>query len=339
MITYIVRRIALMIPILFGVTVIIFIVSHSLPTDPVLAVIGEQAAEHPAIVQAYREKWGLDKPLPVQYVTYVGNLIHGDLGISINSHRPVADDLRDYLPATIELASAAVLISVLVSIPLGILAATRRGTAVDVLIRTFTLIGVSMPIFWLALFALDIFYLRLGFAPGIGRLDVTAAPPPTVTGLYTVDSLLAGQFATFVDALRHLALPSLVLASWSTGLLTRITRTSMLAILHQDFLRTARSKGASEAYVIWRHAFGNAVIPVMTVVGLAYGDLLSGAVMTETIFSWPGIGRYAYQAATLADFPAIMGVALIVAFTYLMVNLIIDVAYGIIDPRVRAAMS
>ncbi len=339
MITYVVRRLVLMVPILFGVTVIIFIVSHSLPTDPVLAVIGEQAAEHPAIVQAYREKWGLDKPLPVQYLTYVGNLIHGDLGISINSHRPVGDDLRDYLPATVELASTAVLLSVLVSVPLGILAATRRGTAVDVLIRTFTLIGVSMPIFWLALIALDIFYLRLGFAPGIGRLDVTAVPPPTVTGLYTVDSLLAGQFDTFVDALRHLALPSLVLASWSTGLLTRITRTSMLAILHQDFLRTARSKGASEPYVIWRHAFGNAVIPVVTVVGLAYGDLLSGAVMTETIFSWPGIGRYAYQAATLADFPAIMGVALIVAFTYLVVNLIIDVVYGIIDPRVRAAMS
>ncbi|TAN31999.1 ABC transporter permease [bacterium] len=328
-----------MIPILFGVTVIIFIVSHSLPTDPVLAVIGEQASEHPAIVQAYRERWGLDRPLPFQYVTYVTNLLHGDFGISINSHRPVAQDIKEYLPATVELATLAVLLSALVSVPLGILAATRRGSVVDALIRAFTLLGVSMPIFWLALVALDVFYLRLGIAPGLGRLDATDTPPPAVTGLYTVDSLWAGQFDTFFDALRHLALPSLVLASWSIGLLTRITRTSMLAILHQDFLRTARSKGASERYVIWRHAFGNAVIPVVTVVGLAYGDLLSGAVMTETIFSWPGIGRYAYQAATLSDFPAIMGVALVVAFTYLVVNLIIDVVYGVIDPRVRAAMS
>ncbi len=328
-----------MVPILFGVTVIIFIVSHSLSTDPVLAVIGEQAAEHPAIVQAYREKWGLDKPLPVQYATYIENLAHGDMGVSINSHRPVTTDLRQYLPATVELASVAVVLSIVISIPLGTLAATRRGGAADVLIRAVTLLGASMPIFWLALVALDVFYLRLGIAPGLGRLDITDTPPPTVTGLYTVDSLLAGQFDTFLDALKHLVLPALVLASWSAGLLTRITRTSMLSILHQDFLRTVRSKGASEAYTIWRHAFGNALIPVVTVVGLAYGDLLSGAVMTETIFGWPGLGRYAYEAATHADFPAILGVALVVAITYLLVNLLVDVVYALLDPRVRTAMS
>lgn len=339
MTTYVLRRLALMVPILFGVTVIIFIVSHSLSTDPVLAVIGEQAAEHPAIVQAYREKWGLDKPLPVQYLTYVENLAHGDMGVSINSHRPVTTDLRQYLPATVELASVAVLFSILISIPLGIVAATRRGGAADLLIRAVTLLGVSMPIFWLALVALDVFYLRLGIAPGLGRLDITDSPPPTVTGLYTVDSLLAGQFDTFLSALKHLVLPALVLAAWSAGLLTRITRTSMLAILHQDFLRTVRSKGASEAYTIWRHAFGNALIPVVTVVGLAYGDLLSGAVMTETIFGWPGIGRYAYEAATHSDFPAILGVALVVAITYILVNLIVDIVYALLDPRVRAAMS
>ncbi len=328
-----------MVPVLFGVTVIIFVVSHSLATDPVLAVIGEQAAEHPAIVQAYREKWGLDKPLPVQFVTYIENLAHGDMGVSINSHRPVAEDLKQYLPATVELASVAVLLSIVVSIPLGILAATRRGGAADVLVRAVTLLGVSMPIFWLALVALDIFYLRLGIAPGLGRLDVTDSPAPTVTGFYTIDTLLALQVDTFLDALKHLVLPAVVLASWSAGLLTRITRTSMLAILHQDFLRTARSKGASEGYVIWRHALRNALIPVVTVVGLAYGDLLSGAVMTETIFGWPGLGRYAYQAATHSDFPAIMGVALVVAITYILVNLLVDIVYGLLDPRVRAAMN
>lgn len=338
MTNYIVRRLLLLCLTLFGVTVVIFIVSHSVPVDPVVAVIGEQAADHPEIVKTYREKWGLDLPLPVQYVIFLSNALHGDLGQSLDSHRPVIQDLRDYLPATVELAISSIVFTVLISIPLGVIAATLRGRPFDLVVRTLTLIGVSMPIFWLALVGLDVFYLRLGLMPGPGRLDATTTPPPTVTGLYTVDSLVAGQYDTLWDAIRHLILPALVLTSTSAGLLTRITRSSMLAVLNQDFLRTARSKGAAEPYVIIHHAFPNATIPVVTVVGLAFGDLLCGAVMTETIFGWPGIGRYAYRAATLADFPAIMGVAILVAFLYLLVNLMVDLIYGFIDPRIRVGM-
>lgn len=339
MIIYVLRRLLLLAPVLVGITVLTFAVTRSIPTDPVVATIGQQAAEHPAIVKAYREKWGLDQPLPQQYATYVKNMLHGDLGVSIFTHRPVADDLRDYLPATVELATAAIIVSVALAIPLGILAARYRGRALDATIRVLTLIGVSMPVFWLALAALGIFYLHLGVSPGPGRLDATDAPPATLTGSYIIDSALSGQFDTLLDAAAHLVLPALVLASWSVGLLTRITRTSMLSVLHQDFLRTARSKGARELYVIRRHAFGNAMIPVITVVGLAYGDLLSGAVMTETIFSWPGIGRYAYNAAAHADFPAIMGVTIVVAAVYTLVNLAVDVLYGIVDPRVRTTIA
>jgi peptide/nickel transport system permease protein len=337
MVSYVIRRLILMVPMLFGVSLVTFIVSRTLSTDPVVAAIGAQAADHPAIVQAYRQQWGLDKPLPVQYLTYMGNLLHGDLGTSVYTHRPVISDLHDYLPATVELASAALLISLLIAIPSGIYAATHRGSIADLVIRVVTLIGTSMPIFWLALVAFEFLYVNLGVVPGIGRISTANLPPPSVTGLYTVDSLLAGQFSLFIDALWHILLPALVLASWSIGLLTRITRSSMLSVLHQDYLRSARSRGASEIYVILRHALKNATIPVITVIGLAYGDLLSGAVVTETIFSWPGIGRYAFQAASHADFPAIIGVALFVALVYIAVNLAVDVVYSLVDPRVQLA--
>ena len=337
MVTYVLRRVLLMVPILFGVSVVTFVVSRTLSVDPVVASIGAQAADHPAIVQAFRQEWGLDKPLPVQYLVYITNLLHGNFGISIYTHRPVLADLHDYLPATVELASAALLVSLLIAIPSGIYAATHRGSIADLLVRLMTLLGTSMPIFWLALVAFDVLYVNLGLVPGIGRLSPGIPAPPTVTGLYTVDSLLAGQFSVFVDAIWHLLLPAVVLASWSVGLLTRITRSSMLTVLHQDYLRSARSRGAPEFHVIVRHALKNATIPVITVVGLAYGDLLSGAVVTETIFSWPGIGRYAYQAASNADFPAIIGVALVVALIYMIVNLIVDVVYSLVDPRVQLA--
>lgn len=337
MLTYVLRRALLTLPVLWGITLVTFVVSHQLTADPVVAAIGDQAAIHPSIVQAYRQEWGLDKPLPIQYVDYLGNLLHGNLGISIFTHRPVIDDLHDYFPATIELATAAIVVSLVIAIPAGIFAATMRGTAADLIIRLITLVGVSMPIFWLALAAFDVLYLRLGVVPGIGRMSASDVAPPTVTGLYTIDSLLAGQFNTFVDVVWHLTLPSVVLASWSIGLLTRITRSSMLSVLHQDYLRSARSRGASEVHVILRHALKNAMVPVITVIGLAYGDLLSGAVVTETIFSWPGLGRYAYQSATHADFPAIIGVALVVAAIYIVANLIVDVIYRAIDPRVQLA--
>jgi len=336
--SYALRRLFLLIPVLLGMTLIAFVVARTMPTDPVVSAIGDQAAMHPAIVIAYRKKWGLDKPLVEQYLIYMGHLFHGDLGISIYTHRPVTEDILDYLPATVELATTAIVISVVVAVPLGILAAVKRGGTIDFLVRMISLVGVAMPIFFLALASISIFYVQLGLAPSPSRLSLLATPPPRVTGLYTIDSLLAGQFSTFLDACAHLVLPALVLASWSIGLLLRITRAAMLSVLHQDFLRTARAKGAREFYVIRRHALRNALIPVVTIIGLSYGDLLSGSILIETIFAWPGIGRYAYTAAAEADFPAIIGVALMVGVFYTIINLGVDIVYSVLDPRVRSAV-
>jgi peptide/nickel transport system permease protein len=339
MIRYIVKRLLLLIPVLLGMTLIAFAVTKAVPTDPIIASISQEAANHPEIVAAYRKEWGLDKPLSIQYLTYVKNLLHGDMGISIYTHRPVVEDLADYLPATVELATVTIFFSALLAVPLGILAAMRRGGITDFVVRMLTLAGVAMPIFWLALALLDIFYLQLGWAPAPGRLDYSLSPPPPVTRLYIIDSLIAGEPATAWNALCHLALPAFVLATWSVGLLTRMMRASMLSVLPQDFLRGVKSKGASDFYVIRKHAVPNAMIPVVTVVGLAYGDLLSGALLVETIFGWPGIGRYAYNAAVHVDFPAIIGVALTVGFIYTIVNLLVDIIYAVLDPRVRASLT
>jgi peptide/nickel transport system permease protein len=339
MIVYVARRLVLLVPILLGMTLISFTVSRAIPTDPVVATLGQQAAEHPAIVAEYRRHWGLDRPLIDQYLVYVGRLFHGDLGESIYTHRPVVQDLRSYMPATIELATVTVILSVLIAVPLGVTAAVRRGSGFDLAVRLLTLIGVAMPIFWLALAALDLFYLRLGIAPAPGRLDASDTPPPFVTGFYTIDSLLGGRWHTFYDAFSHLILPALILASWSIGTLTRMTRTSMLSILPQLFLQTARSKGATERITILHHAIPNALIPVVTVVGLAYGDLLTGVILIETLFGWPGIGHYAYSAAIYADFPAIIGVTLVFGIIYTLVNLGVDVVYAVLDPRIRLAMA
>lgn len=339
MIGYVLRRFALLVPILLGITFLTFMVSRAIPTDPVVAALGQQAADHPKIVAIYRERWGLDKPLLVQYAIYLKNLLHGNLGQSIYTHRPVAEDLVSYMPATIELATFTIVLSALISVPLGVVAAIKRGTVIDLAVRLLTLIGVAMPIFWLALAALELFYFHLGIVPGPGRLSPSLSPPPTVTGLYTVDSLLAGRWRTFYSAASHLVLPSLILATWSAGTLTRMTRTSMLSVLPQGFLNTARSKGASEAYTILRHAIPNAVIPVVTIVGLVYGDLLTGVILIETLFSWPGIGHYAYAAAIYADFPAIIGITLVFGVSYSLLNLGVDVIYAMLDPRIRSAMS
>ena len=246
-------------------TLISFAVTKAILTDPIIASISQEASNHPEIVAAYRKKWRLDEPVPVQHLTYVWNLLRGDMGRSIYTHRPVFDDLLDYLPATVELATVTTVFSVMLSVPLGILAAMRRGGLIDLVVRLLTLAGVAMPIFWLALVLLDIFYLHLGWAPAPGRLDYALRPPPAVTRLFIIDSLIAGEPATAWNALAHLALPAFVLATWSVGLLTRMTRASMLAVLPQDFLRAARGKGASEFYVIRRHAAPNAMpIPVVT---------------------------------------------------------------------------
>jgi peptide/nickel transport system permease protein len=332
---FILRRLVLMVPLLIGVTLVAFIIANLVPTDPVAANLSQRSMSDPTIVAAFRAEWGLDQPLPIQYLTYVRNLVSGNLGKSIRNRRPVIDDLKQYLPATIELATYATIFGVLAGLLLGVISAVLRNSPIDVFARFISLIGISAPVFWLALLSLLIFYAQLRWLPGPGRLDSAIEAPPIITGLLTIDSLIAGRWDAFRNALGHLIMPSIVLGSYSMGLVTRITRSAMLESLSQDYIRTARSKGLRSRAVLYRHAFRNALIPVLTVIGLSYGILLSGAVLTETIFAWPGIGRYAYRASTTLDFPAIMGVSLVIAFIFIIVNLVVDVLYYLVDPRLR----
>jgi peptide/nickel transport system permease protein len=304
------------------------------PGDPVLLQIGDLAASNPVMVAAFRHKWGLDLPLWDRYWIFLTGLIHGDLGYSIGSHRPVLDDIRDYAPATVELASVSFVLSLCVGLPLGVLAAVRRDSWVDHLARGVSLIGVSAPSFWLAFTMLAIFYGALDWAPGPGRLDPIAFPPDRVTGLLLIDTALAGDWDTFRDAAAHLVLPSIVLASSTLGLITRTTRAAMLEALSQDYVRVAKAKGLRARAVVLGHALPNALLPVVTLGGLAYANLLSGAVLTETIFSWPGLGRYTFQSAVALDFPAIMGMTVIIASVFVLVNLLVDISYALLDPRV-----
>lgn len=318
-----------------GVTLISFLVAHTVPADPIVSNLGQIASQRPEIVKAFREKWGLDRPLYEQYFTFLRNLCRGEFGTSINTRRPVAKDLAQFMPATVELATAAVLFAVLIGLPLGVVAALRRDGPIDHLARMVSLIGVSIPIFWLATVSLVLFYATLHWTVGPGRLSPQIERPEIVTGMYTADSLIAGDFESFKSALSHLILPGLVLGSSIMGLITRIVRSSMLEVLSQDYTRTARAKGLRETRVVGRHALRNALIPTITVLGLAYGGLLSGAVMTETMFAWPGIGRYAFQSVKTNDFPAIMGVTFVIGILFVMVNLIVDLLYGWLDPRIH----
>ncbi len=318
-------------------TLVVFLVAHTVPADPVLAQLGDRAAANPELVERYRARWGLDQPLWVQYGVFLEGLLHGDLGQSIVSRRPVLQDMADYAPATFELASVAAIIVLLVGVPLGVLAALRRDTWLDHAARILSLIGVSAPTFWLAFVALAVFYGALGIAPAPGRLGLIELPPPQVTGLYLVDSLLAGDLALFRSALAHLILPALVLAAATVGLITRTTRAAMLDVLGQDYVRMARAKGLPARQVILRHALRNALMPIVTLGGVTYAELLAGAVLTETIFSWPGLGRFTFDSAVALDFPALTGVTLVVAVVFLLINLLVDLSYAVIDPRVVAA--
>lgn len=334
---YILRRLILTIPLMFGVTLIAFIISQAVPADPVTANLGQKAMSDPKIVAAFRAEWGLDKPVYEQYLVYMGNLLRGNLGKSIKSRRPVSEDLKAFLPATIELATASIVFGVVVGLSFGLLSAMWRNSWLDHIVRIISLLGVSVPVFWLALLALFVLYSRWGWFPGPGRVDIGLAAPTQITGLYTVDALLTGNWTAFNNALSHLLLPALVLGSFTTGLITRVTRSAMLDVLGEDFIRTARGKGLSARMVTIRHALRNAAIPVVTVIGFSYGNLLAGTVLTESIFAWPGIGQYAYRASTSLDFPAIMGVSMVIAFIFILTNLIADILYFILDPRLRAA--
>jgi peptide/nickel transport system permease protein len=332
---HVLRRLLLMIPMLIAITLVVFLVSHVVPVDPLAVILNPKTLHNPEIRQAAVEKWGLDKSLPEQYLRYLWNLTRGEMGVSFKTKQPVAEDLRAYLPATVELALAALAFSLTVGLPLGIVAALRSGKWMDHVARLISLLGASMPPFWSGLMALSLFYAKAGILPGPGRLDSRLTAPDTVTGLLLIDSFLAGDSAALLSALRHLILPAMILGWFSLALIARVTRASLLEALQTDYIRTAHAKGLHPRAVALVHALPNAIIPTVTILGLEIAWLLTGSIMTEIIFAWPGIGRYAVEAARNLDYPAIMGTTLLIAVLYMASSLVVDVLYSVIDPRIR----
>jgi peptide/nickel transport system permease protein len=335
--SYLIRRALFVVPLLLGITVVAFLIANAVPADPINANLPTNALNNEEMVQAFREKWGLDKPLHEQYLTYLGNLLRGDMGISIKTRNPITEDIAQFLPATIELATMGIILGTTLGVSLGIISAIWKNSIFDYIARVVALIGVSFPVFLLALVGLTVLYADWGIVAGPGRLNVRLPDPPLVTGMFTVDALLAGKMNIFWDALSHLVLPGLTLALYISGIISRITRSSLLEVLGMDYMRTARAKGFRERYVINVHGLRNALIPVVTVIGLSYGNLLVGSILIESIFAYPGIGRYMFRASTSQDFPAIMGVSLLIAVIYVGVNFVVDILYYFLDPRLRVS--
>jgi peptide/nickel transport system permease protein len=335
MLNYILRRSIAMPFILLGIVTMAFLLTAITKGDPLTAVVSEQQMNNPEIVAAARQRWGLDRPLPERYLIYVGNLLKGDMGTSFVTRRPVSADLVARLPATFELVIAAMIIGSVIGIVFGLLAAYYRDTAVDQGARIFSLFGSSVPIFWLGLALLFLLSVKYQILPGPGRIDPRLSPPPVVTGFMTIDTLLAGNFAAFKDALAHLVLPSLVLGWTVAGTISRLVRANMLEVMEREFILTARAKGAGEMRVVLRHAFRNILVPVLTVISYSFAYLITGAVLTEAVFAWPGMGSYAVTAARSLDFPAIIGVTIVGGVMFLITNLLTDIAYVLANPRVR----
>lgn len=315
-----------------GVSMITFVISHLIPGDPARLLAGDRATDE--IVAGIRARLGLDLPLYQQYWNYLTGLVQGDLGTSIRTNRPVLEDIRAFFPATIELALVALCLATVVGIPLGVISAVYRNKPIDQLVRTISVTGISTPAFWLGLGLIVIFYGRLGWLPGGGRLDQGLAPPADITGLYLVDSVLTWNLPVFVSAVKHLVLPAFTLGFVHLGVVARQIRSAMLEQMGEDYIRTARAYGLSEWAVVFRQALPNALIPSVTVMGLALGDLLYGAVLTETVFGWPGMGAYVVDSIQALDFPAVMGFAVVVSFAYVVLNLLVDLLYRWIDPRI-----
>ncbi len=332
-----IKRLAYLILLLFGVATCVFFISKMVPGDAVSAYLSPRSLANPDIVAAFKEKWGLNDSLWVQYLNYMTNLVKLDLGVSIRTGNPVVEELGRSYPATMELAFFSILFASIMGILFGIVSATKRNSFIDQWLRAISVTGVSIPSFWFAIIVLFIFYSKLGWAPGIGRLSLRVSPPEHISGMYVLDGLLTGNIIAVKDALAHLILPAIVLGSFTMGLITRTTRSSLLETLSSDYIRTARAKGLTDRGIMVVHAFGNAAIPVLTVIGVGFGNLLGGMVVVEKIFAWPGVGQFAYQSVLGLDFPAIIGVSLLIAVNYAVINLIIDLLYGVIDPRVRVS--
>jgi len=320
------------IPVLLGVSIVVFFMVRAIPGDPAQIILGQQATQ--AQVQQLRENMGLDKPIFVQYGLFLKDALMGDLGDSVVTGRPVTTELLVRLPATFELTAFAMLIAVLVGVPVGVIAAVKQYSLLDKTTSVLALTGISMPIFWLAMILVVIFGVNFELLPFPGRLDPTTAIT-SITGLVLVDSLLTLNFAGFWDGLLHLIMPALALATIPMAVLMRMTRSSMLEVMNEDYVRTARAKGVVPWRVIVKHALRNSMLPTITVIGLQVGLLMGGAIITETIFSWPGIGLYAYNSISARDYASIQGVVLYGALLFVLVNLVVDILYAVLDPRVR----
>lgn len=332
---FVLKRLVLLVVMLLGVATIVFILTKIIPGDPVVANLSQRSLNDPDIVAAYKAKHGLDKPVIVQYFLHIKNICQLNLGISMRTNKSVLFELGRCFPATIELATFSIILATVFGILFGVVSAMKRNSIIDQLVRAISVTGVSIPSFWFALIVLYIFYYKLKILPGPGRLSSAFEAPATVTGFYTIDSLIAGNIPTFLNALQHLILPGSVLAAFTMGLITRTTRSNLLDVMSTDYIRTAKAKGLSGRKVITRHALGNALIPVLTVIGLGFGNLLGGMVLVETIFNWPGLGQFAYNSVKSLDYPSIIGVSLLIALNYMIINTVVDILYGIIDPRVR----
>ena len=334
MLTTIAKRLVTVVPTLIGVVIVTFLLTRVLPGDPAVYFAGPAAT--PQSIAEIRKSLGLDKPLPEQFLRYVNDLSHGNFGNSLSTGRSVATEITSRLPASAELTLLGLILSLVIAVPLGILAAVKQGSWIDHICRVVATAGVSLPVFFTGLLLVYVFYFVLGWSPApIGRLDAFATAPPQITGFYLIDSLAAGDFETFRSALSQLILPALTLAIFSLAPITRMTRASMLAVLASEFVRTARASGLSDRTVILTYAFRNAMLPVVTTLGMVFSFLLGANVLVEKVFAWPGIGSYAVEALLQSDFAPVQGFVLTMAVLYVALNLLIDMMYGVIDPRVR----
>lgn len=327
------NRLLMLVLVIFGVSCITFLMSNVIPGDPARMIVGVKASEE--TYQRVREQMGLNDPLYEQYITYMKGLVTGDLGTSLRTQQPVLEDLITYFPATAELVFYSFVVAIILGTLIGVLTAVKTNTVWDYIGRIFSISGVSLPVFWSGLMAIILFYGVLGWLPASERLDLFVDAPPTISGFYTIDSLLAGDMEAFHNSVLHLVLPVSILAFVHLSAITRQIRASMLEVLQQDYIKTARANGLSSGFLIVRYALRNALMPAVTVVGLSIGSLLGGAVVTETIFNWPGMGKYVVDSIGSLDFPAIMGFTIMIAIGYVLINLIVDLLYLALDPQIR----
>ena len=334
--TFILRRVLSLPLILLGISVITFILMHLIPGDPVRLFLGSEGAVQPEAIEALRRQWGLDKPLPIQYVRYIINLLHGDFGRSIHTGQPVFHDLINRFPATVELTIMSFLFVLILSVPLGVISAAKKDSWIDHISRLASLLFLSMPSFWFGLMIIYVFFFMLGIIPSpAGRLGIMDTPPPHITGLYTIDSLLAGDLQTFIKSLVYLIPPALTTSLTSIGLVVRMLRSSMVEVLQLNYIQAAEAKGLPHFAILYRHAFRNALIPTITVLAVQLGSLLGGNVVIETVFNWPGIGLYFVESIQWLDYAPVMGVAILLAAVFVIANFLADIAYALIDPRIR----